>query len=191
LKKMFALVFLLLCLLFFVGCGEQQQAKELPVPAYPLSKELVATAIEKTDLPSNLSIEENDLLEYEGIASTSYTLRHPTKDLFAGACMGILSHKSDKFTSLGLTISTIDQTEELTGVELEQAVRFATYLFWEDEHDTRILDSFMKGYVDGQPYLFEEEIDGIDCQIAYAPNNRQLKLKIAFSTDMEAQLGAE
>ena len=188
-KKIIALVLVLICTLSLVGCNEKQQAKELPVPTYPLSQEMIEEAIAKVGLPDNLTVEVNDLLEYEGIQSASYTLRHPAKDLFAGACMGILSHKSDKFTSLGLTISTIDQTEEFTKEEVELAIRLATYLFWQDENDTRILDAFMKDYVDGQPYLFEKEIDGIDCQIAYTPNNSQPKLKIAFSTDMEAQLG--
>lgn len=183
---------LLLLIVFGIslaGCAEQNQTVSLPVSEYPLSKELVEIAVEKSGLPDNLAIEENDILEYEGITSTSYTLRHPTKDLFAGSCMGILSHKADEFTSLGLTISTIDQTEDFTKEEIEQAIRFATYLFWQDENDTRIYDAFMKEYVDGQPLLFEKEMDGIDCQIAYTPNNRQPKLKIAFSTDMEAQLG--
>ena len=188
-KKFIALVLALICSLSLVGCKEQQQSKELPVPEYPLTQETVKAAIAKSGLPDNLTVEVNDLLKYEGIQSTSYTLRHPTKELFAGACMGILSHKADKFTSLGLTISTIDQTEEFTKEEVEQSIRFATYLFWQDENNTRILDAFMKNYTDGQPYLFEKEIDGIDCQIAYTPNNRQPKLKIAFSTDMKAQLG--
>ena len=188
-KNIIAFVLALICSLSLAGCNAQQQAKELPVPEYPLTQETVEAAIAKSGLPDNIAVEVNDLLKYEGIQSTSYTLRHPTKELFAGACLGILSHKSDTFTSLGVTISTIDQTEEFTKEEVEQSIRFATYLFWQDENNTRILDTFMKNYTDGQPYLFEKEIDGIDCQIAYTPNNRQLKLKIAFSTDMDAQLG--
>lgn len=187
-KKLIASVLILVCVFSFAGCGKQQQAKELPVSEYPLNKEMVEEAITKCGLPDNLTVEENELPGYEGVKSTSYTLRYPTKELFAGACMGILSHKADEFTSVGLTISTIDQTEEFTKEELEKAIYFATYLFWQGENDTRILDAFMKGYVDGQSYLFEKEIDGIDCQIAYTPDNRQPKLKIAFSTDMETQL---
>lgn len=188
-RKLIALVLTFICVCCLIGCGEKKQTKELPVPEYPLSKEMVEDAIAKAGLPNSLTVEENDLLKYEGIKSTSYTLRHPTKEIFAGACMGILSHKADEFTSVGLTISSIDQTEELTKEELEQAICFATYLFWQDENDRRILDAFMKDYVEGQPYLFEEEIDGIDCRIAYTPDNRQPKLNIAFSTDMETQLG--
>lgn len=187
-RKIIRFVSALICILLLAGCGKQQQNKELPVPEYPLRKELIKAAAEKCGLPGNLTIEENELLKYEGIESTSYTLRHPTKDLFAGFCLGILTHKSAEFTSLGLSFSTIDQTEEFTTEEIEQAIRFGTYLFWQDEDDTRIHEAFIKEYVYGQPLLFEIEIDGIDCQIAYTPSHHQPKLKIAFSTDMETQL---
>ena len=186
-KKMLALILALLCLFSLAGCGKQQ-AKDLPVPEYPLSKELVEEAIIKCALPENLTVEINDLLEYEGIQSSSYTLRHPTKDLFAGMCLGILSHKAEEFTSLGITVSSIDQTEDFTKAEVEQSIRFATYLFWQDENDTRILDAFMKKLEEGQPLKWEQEIDGVDCQLSYNPNQRQPKFQIAFSTDMETQL---
>ena len=186
-KKHIALLLALLTLLL-AGCSGTP-AKELPVPAYPLSQELVQEAMEVTGMPGDLSIEVNDLLKYEGIDSTSYTLRHPTKDLFAGMCLGILTHKAEKFTSLGITVSSIDQEEAFSKEEIEQSIRFATYLFWQDEADTRILDAFMKKYQDGEPLLWEKKIDGIDCQISYMPEERQTRLKIAFSTDMETQLG--
>ena len=186
-KKSMALVLALLCVLSLVGCSAQQ-AKELPVPQYPLSQERVEEAMAKCGLPDNLSVEVNELLEYEGIQSTSYTLRHPTKDLFAGMCMGILTHKAEKFTSLGITVSSIDQNEDFTKEELEQAIRFATYLFWQDENDTRILDAFMVKLEEGQPLSWELEVDGIDCQIIYKPEQRQPKFQIAFSTNMETQL---
>ena len=181
----FLLVFLTILL---AGCGGQPAA-ELPVPEYPISQELVQEAMEVTGMPDDLSIEVNDLLKYEGIDSTSYTLRHPTKDLYAGMCLGILTHKAEAFTSLGITVSSIDQEEAFSKEEIQQAIRFATYLFWQDESDTRILDAFMKKYKDGEPLLWEKKIDGIDCQIAYMPEQRQTRLKIAFSTDMETQLG--
>ena len=62
-KKMFAVGLALICLLSLVGCSEQKQAKELPVPEYPLNKEFVVKATEIGGLPNNLAIEENDLLE--------------------------------------------------------------------------------------------------------------------------------
>lgn len=186
-KKYIAMLLAVLTVLL-AGCGGTP-AKELPVPAYPLSQELVQEAMDVTGMPDDLSIEVNDLLKYEGIDSTSYTLRHPTKDLFAGMCLGILTHKAAEFTSLGITISSIDQQEALSREEIEQSIRFATYLFWQDETDTRILDAFMKKYQDGESLLWEKKVDGIDCQIAYNPEQRQTKLQIAFSTDMETQLG--
>lgn len=170
------------------GCGAGKTDKALPVPEYPISKELVQEAIDVTGMPDDLSIEVNDLLKYEGIESTSYTLRHPTKDLFAGMCLGILTHKAEAFTSLGITVSSIDQQEDFTKEEIAQSIRFATYLFWQDADDTRILDAFMKKYADGEPMVWEKKIDGIDCQIIYKPDQRQTKFQIAFSTDMETQL---
>ncbi|MBQ3104829.1 MAG: hypothetical protein IJC59_03085 [Lachnospiraceae bacterium] len=177
--------------LSLVGCGKWKKAKELPVHEYPLTKETVEAALEKGGLPEYLTVEENDLVAQEGIASASYTLRHPAREVFAGHSMGILSHKAEAFTSLGLTVSTIDQREEFTKEEIEQSICFAESLFWQEEAENRILELFMKEYAEGQPYLFEKEIDGIDCQIAYTPNQRQPKLKVAFSTDMDAQMGNE
>ena len=182
--------FLLIALtVLLAGCGAGKADKALPVPEYPLSMELVQEAMEVTGMPSDLSIEVNDLLKYEGIDSTSYTLRHPTKDLFAGMCLGILTHRAEEFTSLGITVSSIDQEEAFSKEEIEQSIRFATWLFWQDETDTRILDAFMKKYEHGEPLLWEKKVDGIDCQISYMPEQRQTRLKIAFSTDMETQLG--
>lgn len=182
----FLLVFLTILL---AGCGGNKTVAELPVPEYPISQELVQDAMEVAGMPDNLSIEVNDLLKYEGIDSTSYTLRHPTKDLFAGMCLGILTHKAEEFTSLGITVSSIDQEEAFSKEEIEQSIRFASWLFWQDETDTRILDAFMKKYQDGEPLQWEKKIDGIDCRIIYNPDQRQTKFQIAFSTDMETQLG--
>ena len=189
-RKFAALVLVLACALSLAGCGKEH-AKDLPVPEYPISQELVARAMEKAGLPDNLRIEENDILEYEGVSSTSYTLRHPTKDLYAGACMGILSHRAEAFSSLGITVSTIDQTEEITEEEIRQTIAFAVYLFWQDEKDSRILDGFMKEYVEGESLKWEKKIDGVDCRIIYNPQQRQPKFQIAFSTDMETQLASK
>ena len=186
-KKFLVMLLALGCLLL-AGCGGKEQATDLPVPEYPISEVLVAEAMAKAGLPEELSIEINDLLEYEGVSSTAYTLRHPTKDLYAGACMGILSHKAEAFSSLGVTVSTIDQTEELAEEEIKQAIDFAVYLFWQDEGDSRILDAFMKEYEEGQSLRLEKEFDGVDCRIIYNPQQRQPKFQIAFSTDMETQL---
>ena len=189
-RKFLAMLLAFGCVVF-AGCGGKEQAKELPVPEYPISVELVAEAMGKAGLPEGLSIEINDLLEYEGVSSTSYTLRHPTKDLYAGACMGILSHKAEEFSSLGVTVSTIDQREELTEEEIRQAIDFAVYLFWQDEEDSRISDAFMKEYEEGQSLRLDKEIDGVDCRIIYNPQQRQPKFQIAFSTDMETQLASK
>lgn len=188
-KKLTALLLVLIWALGVTGCGQEQVRKVIPVPEYPLRREVLEAAMTEIGLPDDLTVEENDLLEYEGIESTSFTLRHPTKEVFAGACMGILTHRSDQFTSIGITVSSIDQEEAFSKEEIELAIRFATYLFWQDGTDTRVYDAFMEEYTEGEPLFWENEIDGIDCTLAYTPDQRQPKFKIAFSTDMEAQLG--
>lgn len=180
------IVLLLVLLLLLTGCSGQS-SNSLPAHDYPVSKEVVEAAIETCALPGDLTVEVNDLLEYEGIESTSFTLRHPTKDVFAGACMGILTHRAEAFTSLGITLSTIDQKEETSEEEIRQAIAFASYLFW-GEKDPGIADRFFKEYVPDEPLLWEKKIDGIDCRLVYNPNARQGQFQIAFSTDMETQL---
>lgn len=186
-KKMsLFLISLMLCL---AGCGNQEKAAQLPVPEYPLSKEVIEVAMEKVSLPSDLTLEENNCDVPEDIKSTSFTLRHPTKDLFVGHCLSILTHKADKFTSIGITVSSIDQEESFTDIEMEQAIRFATYLFWQDENDMEIYNAFMKDYVEGEQITWEKEIDGIDCKIdVYDSDSAPIRFQIAFSTNMKAQL---
>ena len=187
-RKMISLLLISL-MVCFVGCGNQKRAVHLPVPEYPLSKDVIEIAMEKVSLPSNLTIEENDCDDPEDIKSSSFTLRHPTKDLFAGHCLSILTHKADKFTSIGITVSSIDQEESFTDIEMEQAIRFATYLFWQDENDMEIYNAFMKDYVEGEQITWEKEIDGIDCKIdVYDSDSAPIRFQIAFSTNMKAQL---
>lgn len=177
---------LLVLLILLAGCSRQPNPN-LPAHDYPLSKELVEAAIGQCGLPGDLSVEVNDLVKYEGIESTSYTLRHPTKDVFAGCCLGILTHKAEAFTSLGIILSTIDQMEETTQEEIRQTIRYAAYLFWGEE-DPGIESAFFKQYTQGQPLVWEKKIDGIDCRLVYNPNARQGQFQIAFSTDMKTQL---
>ena len=184
-RKQIALL-LVLFLILLAGCSGQSNP-DLPAQDYPLTQDVVEAAMEQCGLPGDLTVETNDLLKYEGIESTSYTLRHPTKDVFAGACMGILTHKSEAFTSLGINLSTIDQSEETTDEEIRQTIRYAVYLFWGEE-DPGIEEAFFKQYVQGEPLQWEKKFDGIDCQLVYNPDARQGQFQIAFSTDMEAQL---
>lgn len=144
-KKLLASVLAMICVLSLVGCGKQPQTeaqiKELPVPEYPLSKEVIEAAISKAGLPGDLIIEEDVPHQAEGAESTLYILRHPTEDLFDGVCMEIISHKYgetnipglENCVILGIGVASIDQNEAYTREEVEQALRFATYLFWQDE----------------------------------------------------------
>ena len=189
-KHLLILLCVLVCCLS--GCGKVNESVELPVPDYPLSKDFISEAIKKSSLPENLLIKENDYTKIEGVKTSFYSIEHPTEEgmpPYLAHCMGLLSHKSDEFSSVGLTISSIDQDREnFSEEEMKTAICFATYLFWGKENDTRIYDAFMKDYVKGKPIIWEKEIDDIDCQIKHDPESISAILNISFSTDMEAQL---
>lgn len=209
-KKLLAFFLALVCVLSFIGCDQQPQAevppKDLPVPVYPLSKETIETAMEKIGLPEDLAIEESTPHQAEGAESTLYILRHPNADLFDGVCMEIISHKYvdadvpglDNCIILGIGISSIDQDEAYTREEVEQAIRFATYLFWQDESDTRIYDVFIKefdAFVENEEHyrkthgasspFIEDEIDGVHYMVGYTPIDEQIKFKINFQIPLE------
>lgn len=198
-ENIFYGVVILACLLFFgailflSGCGAKNSSVELPVPEYPLSEEFIQDAILKCSLPDDLMIEVNDYIKTEGVDTTFYTLKHPIEEglpPYLANCMGLLSHKSEKFSSVGLTISSIDKDHEtFTEDEMKKAISFATYLLWEETNEAKVYDVFMKDYVPGEQILWEKEIDGIDCQIKYNPNDMTPIFVIGFSTDLEAQLG--
>lgn len=205
-KKLIALVAVLIMVLAFAGCDKQQPVKDLPVPEYPLSKEVIEDAIAKVGLPETLTIEENIPHQAEGAESTLYVLRHPTEDLFDGICMEIISHKYDGYSNtyglddcviLGIGISTIDQNEDYTREEVEQAIRFATYLVWQDESDTRIHDIFIKefdAFLENEEFyrkthgasspIIEDEIDGVQYIVTYTPIEEQMKFKIRFEVPL-------
>lgn len=161
-KKRISL-FLIMLLIGLTGCVSEKQSVQLPVFEYPLNQEIIAQAIELSDFPIDLTIEENEYMETEGIESSSFTLRHPSKDIYTGRCLGVLSHKAEAFTSVGITVSSIDQDAVFTDQEIEQAIRFATYLFWGDEKETRVYDAFIKEYNPREKIIWEKQIDGIDC----------------------------
>ena len=75
--------------------------EKLPVHEYPLRKETLSGAMKQYVLPEELYIEEEEF-EYEGVDSTSYTVRNPNKAVNAGACFNILTHKSGENRSIGL-----------------------------------------------------------------------------------------
>lgn len=201
-KRLIALVLTTVCIVCLIGCGKQpqtnEQLKDLPIQKYPLSKETIEVAIEKVELPSDLTITEEDvLLEVEDRESTLYVLRHPTTELFDGLCMNIISHNSDESVMLGISVASIDKNEEYTREEVEKAIRFATYLFWQDEDDTRLYDLFIKEYdafiADEEGYrkahgasspCIEGEIDGVQYIIAYTPIDEQLEFKINFEVSV-------
>ena len=208
-KKMLAFVMAILCVLSFVGCGKQPQAemppKDLPVPEYPLGKEAVETAMKKIGLPENLVVEEVTPHQAEGAKSTLFILRHPDAEIFDGMCMEIVSHKYadsdipglDNCVILGIGISSIDRNEAYTREEVEQALRFAMYLFWQDESDTRIYDIFIKEFdaflEDEEQYrqthgasspFIEDEMDGVQYMVAYTPIDEQVKFKIRFQVPL-------
>ncbi|MEF2837121.1 MAG: hypothetical protein U0N82_05305 [Oscillospiraceae bacterium] len=204
-KKLLAFVLAMVCVLSFVGCSKQPKVekttKALPVPEYPLSKESIETAMEQVDLPEGLVVEEATPHQAEGAKSTLYILRHPDAEIFDGICMEIISHKYadsdipglDNCIILGIGISSIDQNEAYTREEVEQAVRFATYLFWQDESDTRIYDIFIKefdAFIENEEHyrkthgasspVIENEIDGVQYIVSYTPIDAQTKFKIRF-----------
>lgn len=208
-KKLLAFVLAMVCVLSLIGCSKQQKAeeppKDLPVPEYPLNQETIETAMEKIGLPEGLVIEESTPHQAEGAESTLYILRHPDADLFGGVCMEIISHKYgdsditglDNCIILGIGISSIDKSEEYTREEVEQAIRFATYLFWQDESDTRIYDIFIKefdAFIENEEHyrkthgasspFIEEDIDGVHYMVAYTPIDEQVKLKIRFKVPL-------
>jgi len=204
-KKLLMLVLAVVCVLSFVGCSMQTQTEEppknLPVPEYPLRKEALEAAMQKAGLPDNLTVEEITPHQAKGAESTSYILRHPTEELFGGVCMEIISHKYgdsdipglDDCVILGVGVASIDQNESYTRKEVEQAIRFAAYLFWQDESDTRIYDLFIddfdafvededvyrKTHGGASPHI-EEELDGVQYIVAYTPIDEQMKFKIRF-----------
>lgn len=208
-KKMLTFVMAILCILSLVGCGKQPQAemppKDLPVPEYPLGKEAVETAMKKIGLPENLVVEEATPHQAEGAKSTLYILRHPDAEIFDGLCMEIISHKYadsdipglDNCVILGIGIASIDQNEAYTREEVAQALRFAMYLFWQEESDTRIYDIFIKefdAFLENEenyrkthgassPFI-EDEIDGVQYIVTYTPIDEQMKFKIRFKVPL-------
>lgn len=204
-KKVLAYVLVLVCVLSLIGCSKQpqteEQIKDLPVPEYPLRKEAIKETISKAGLPEDLIIEEDIPHQAKGAESTLYILRHPTLELFDGVCMEILSHKYgdsdidglDDRIILGIGISSIDQNESYTREEVAQAIRFASYLFWQDEQDTRLYDSFIgefDAFVENEEHyrqthggaspFVEDELDGVQYIITYTPIDEQMKFKIRF-----------
>lgn len=208
-KKLLVFVSAMVCVLSLVGCGKQPQTeaqtKKLPVPEYPLSKEVIEAAISKAGLPGDLIIEEDVPHQAEGAESTLYILRHPTEDVFDGVCMEIISHKYGETNTpglencviLGIGVASIDQNETYTREEVEQALRFATYLFWQDESDTRIYDSFIEDFDSfledeefyrkthgaSSPFI-EEELDGVQYIVTYTPIEEQMMFKIRFQNSI-------
>ena len=203
-KKLLAFVLAMVCVLALVGCNKQptvdEPPKDLPVPEYPLSKETIETAIEKIGLPEGLVVEATPH-QAEGAKSTLFILRHPDAEIFDGMCMEIISHKYadsdipglDNCIILGIGISSIDQNEAYTREEVEQAIRFATYLFWQNKSDTRIYDIFIEefdAFIENEEHyrkthgasspVIEDEIDGVQYIVSYTPIDEQMKFKIRF-----------
>lgn len=209
-KKLLAIVFAMVCILSLAGCDKSSNAdvqiKDLPIPEYPLSTEAIENAIVKVGLPNNLTIEEDTPHDAEGAESTLFVLRHPTAELFDGICMEVISHEYDGDSNiygfddcaiLGISVSTIDRNEIYTREEVEQAIRFATYLVWQDESDTRICDLFIEEYdsfvENEESYrkthgasspMIEDEIDNVQYIIAYTPTDAQTKFKIRFQVPL-------
>ena len=208
-KKLLAFVLAMACVLSLVGCSKQQKVeeppKDLPVPEYPLNRETIETAMEKIGLPESLVVEEATPHQAEGAKSTLFILRHPDAEIFDGMCMEIISHKYadsdipglDNCIILGIGISSIDQNEAYTREEVEQAIRFATYLFWQDESDTRIYDIFIKefdAFIENEEHyrkthgasspFIEDEIDGVQYMVTYTPIDEQMKFKIRFQVPL-------
>ena len=204
-KKLLAFVLAMVFVLSLVGCSKQLKAEEppknLPVPEYPLNRETIETAMEKIGLPESLVVEEAIPHQAEGAKSTLFILQHPDEEIFDGMCMEIISHKYadsdipglDNCIILGIGISSIDQNEAYTREEVEQAIRFATYLFWQDESDTRIYDIFIKefdSFIENEEHyrkthgasspVIEDEIDEVQYIVSYTPIDEQMKFKIRF-----------
>ena len=207
-KKLISFILAMVCVLSLVGCSKQlkeEPPKDLPVPEYPLSKETIETAMQKIGLPESLVVEEATPHQAEGAKSTLFILRHPDAEIFDGICMEIISHKYadsnipglDNCIILGMGISSIDQNEAYTREEVEQAIRFATYLFWKDESDTRIYDIFVKefdAFIENEEHyrkthgasspVIEDEIDGVQYIVTYTPIDEQMKFKIRFQVPL-------
>ena len=132
-----------------------------------------------------MQIEENEYIPYPGIESASFTLRSESAEVPAGHLMGILSHNMEGIRSLGINVSNLDEEDGAREEACRQAIVFATRLFGGFTDETQVYDAFSQVFSPWEELAWEASIEGIDCQIKYAPD-RTAKLLIALSDNLEA-----
>lgn len=182
LKRKKASLFLGILMLILLFAQYREWA--LLEPEYPLKEERIYEAMESCKFPDSMIIEKNDYHHQRvGINTTSFTLKYPTQEVFAGHCIGILSHQNGKERSLGLNISTIDKDERFSMEECQQAIQFASYLFW--GRDLHLYESFSEEWTPSESFFWEKQIRGVECQIYYR-NDGLLPLQILIVTNKDA-----
>lgn len=160
----------------------------LPAHEYPLRKETLSGAMKQYALPEELYIEEEEF-EYEGVDSTSYTVRNPNQAVNAGACFNILTHKSGENRSIGISFATIDQKEVLTQEECRTAIQMVTYLYGGFQSDLRVYNQLIKVYDFTEEFAWEQEVDGVDVQIAFSPKRNRMTMSLATDKTVFAKKG--
>lgn len=160
--------------------------EKLPVHAYPLSKETLSGAMKQYALPEALYIEEEEF-DYEGVDSTSYTVRNPNKAVYAGACFNILTHKSGENRSIGISLATIDQKEVLTEEECRTAIQMVTYLYGGFQSDLRVYNQLIKVYDFTEEFAWEQEVDGVDVQIVFSPKRNRMTMSLSTNESVFAK----
>ncbi len=166
--------FLIICIIIY-----KEKYLTFQVKDFPLSVVHIQKAIKKCQFPNYIWIEENEVSD--PLTSSLFSLRCPDNELDSGEglCMGIMSRKAEQGCSLGITVLSIDETEELTEKEIKQSIWLATYLFWNGKNNITIRNKFFEDFSSTEDYSWKDEIDGVDCEIIYQPE-AGAKLLISF-----------
>lgn len=168
-------------MLFLGAIGLLLLPEKLPVPEYPLTQEALSDAMAQYGLPEELYIEETEF-DYEGVDSTSYTVRDPGKTVNAGACFNILTHKMGEDRSIGLSLVTLDDAEELTAEECQTAIRMVTYLYGGFRNDGQVCDKLRKAHDFTEAFTWEQTVDGVEALIIFSPERNHMTM--ALATDL-------
>lgn len=180
------LCFAIAGILFLGIIGLLLLPEKLPVPEYPLTQEVLSDAMAQYGLPEELYIEETEF-DFEGMDSSSYTVRDPGKTANAGACFNILSHKSGEDRSIGLSLATLDAAEELTAEECQTAIRMVTTLYGGFRNDERVCDKLRKAYDFTEEFTWEQTVDGVEVQIAFYPERNRMTMALATNQSVFAK----
>lgn len=159
--------------------------ENLLIHEYPVSENLLIEAMQNYAFPKDLYIEVSEYTDYDNIDSTAYTIRSPNRDVFAGLCVGIVSHKAGNDRGIGFTFYTIDRKEEFSKEEFRLAIQFASYLFGGFSSDLQVYNNCIQDYNLSEKFLWEASTEDIDCQVIYTPElNRKLVVNFATNIDL-------